>query len=406
MDDVPPDWRGVSLGAAATWYSGGTPRTTSPEYWGGTIPWISAASLDDFHVSESNRRVTELGAASGTRLVPEGTVLFVVRGMSLKSEFKIGITRRVVAFGQDCKALIPRPNIDGLFLAYAIKAQSEQVLDMVDEAGHGTGRLVTDRLQQLTVGVPPPTEQQAIAEVLGALDDKIEANTRLVALLRDLARAQLLHAADLTNRLVVGDVADVRKGLSYTGAGLSDAGMPMVNLANAGPFGWLKRSGFKHYTGPYKQRHVAPKGALFVSGVDLTWKLEIIGWPMLLPDDVEPSLFSQDMFLFDFRADRQWLRLPLWAHLYSAGARAWIEGVAYGTTVARVPSEALTRLEFLAPPAHHPVLSLAADLLRGAWAAERESAALTQLRDTLLPPLLSGKLRVRNAKELVAEAGT
>jgi hypothetical protein len=65
--------------------------------------------------------------------------------------------------------------------------------------------------------------------------------------------------------------------------------MPMVNLANADNFGWLKRSGFKHYTGPSKPRHVAPPGALLVSGVDLTWKLGIIGWPMLLPDDVGPA---------------------------------------------------------------------------------------------------------------------
>lgn len=38
--------------------------------------------------------------------------------------------------------------------------------------------------------------------------------------------------------------------MSYTGAGLADAGMPMVDLANAENVGWLKRSGFKYYTGP------------------------------------------------------------------------------------------------------------------------------------------------------------
>jgi type I restriction enzyme, S subunit len=61
------------------------------------------------------------------------------------------------------------------------------------------------------VQVPPLPEQDAIAEVLGALDDKIGANVRLVPLLRNLAKALLLRAADPARSFVVGEVADVRK---------------------------------------------------------------------------------------------------------------------------------------------------------------------------------------------------
>lgn len=258
-------------------------------------------------------------------------------------------------------------------------------------------------LRSMTVELPPPATQRSIAEVLGALDDKIEANGRLVPLLRDLAKAMLQRAADRASSYVVGEVADVRKGLSYTGAGLADAGMPMVNLANAENFGWLKRSGFKYYTGPYKPRHVAQPGSLLVSGVEQTWRHEIIGWPILLPDDIGPALFSQDVFLVDFPPEWDWLRLPLWAHLYTAEARARLEGMVYGTTVARFPTEALAGLVFPAPPRRDPAIGTAADLLRRAWAAERESAALAALRDTLLPPLVSGELRVRDIADDIAE---
>lgn len=150
-------------------------------------------------------------------------------------------------------------------------------------------------LRRMTINVPTISEQRAIAEVLGALDAKIDANRRLVPMLRELATALLHWATDPESTYVVGDVADVRKGLSYTGAGLADDGMPMVNLANAENFGWLKRSGFKHYTGTFKPRHLAQPGSLLVGGVDLTWRLAIIGWPMLLPDDVGQALFSQDV---------------------------------------------------------------------------------------------------------------
>lgn len=259
-------------------------------------------------------------------------------------------------------------------------------------------------LQAIRVPLPPLSEQRAIAEVLGALGDKIEANRKIVSQLRILAVSILQDAVTTGGRYVVGEVAEVRKGLSYTGAGLAETGMPMVNLANAENYGWLKRSGFKHYTGPYKPRHVAPPGSLLVSGVEQTWRYEIIGWPLLLPDDVGPALFSQDIFLIDFLAESSWLRLPLWAALYAGDARTRLEGMAYGTTVARFPTEALAGLDFLAPEPDSAALEGAETLLRRAWVAERESGHLAALRDTLLPKLLSGELRVRDAERVVEAA--
>jgi len=250
---------------------------------------------------------------------------------------------------------------------------------------------------------PPLPVQQAIAQVLTAVDDKIESNTAVIRPLRDLARATLQRAARATTHSV-GGVADVRKGLSYTSKGLSHSGMPMVNLANAENFGWLKRSGFKYYTGDYKPRHIAPPGSLLISGVEQTWRHEIIGWPMLLPDDIGPALFSQDVFLIDFKPEHAWLRLPLWSHLYTSDARARLESMVYGTTVARFPTEALTGLVFPAPPLDHPALGAADALVSRAWAVERETAALVALREALLPPLLSGELRVGDAEALVGEA--
>jgi hypothetical protein len=133
---------------------------------------------------------------------------------------------------------------------------------------------------------------------------------------------------------------------------------------------------------------------LLVSGVDLTWRLRIIGWPMLLPADLGPMLFSQDIFLIDFRPEHSWLRLPLWAYLYSPEARARIEGMAYGTTVARFPAEALTGMEFRAPAPDDPALEAAEALLQRAWAAERETDAIESLRSAIASPLLAGELRV------------
>ena len=183
------DWVCRPLRDCATWFSGGTPSKSNPEYWNGSIPWISAKSLTEFFVYDSEDKVTEAGAENGTRLVPKDAILFIVRGMSLKSEFRMGITTRSVTFNQDLKALIALDGVLPAFLAYAIKGRTHEVLGMVGEAGHGTGVLPTDRIQALEILLPPGDEQRAIAHILGTLDDKIELNRRTNETLEAMARA-------------------------------------------------------------------------------------------------------------------------------------------------------------------------------------------------------------------------
>ena len=191
MPRFPTDWRSIPLAHAGRWLSGGTPLTSNVLYWEGEIPWISAASLKDFRIRDSDRRLTALGAAAGTRVVPKGTVLFVVRGMSLKSEFRIGITDREVAFGQDCKAIVAAPGVDARFLAYSLKAHDAHILAMVDEAGHGTGRLPTDLLARLSIGVPVWSEQRRIVQILDSVDESIRTTHATIAKAMTLRRGLL-----------------------------------------------------------------------------------------------------------------------------------------------------------------------------------------------------------------------
>ncbi|MFS0900011.1 restriction endonuclease subunit S [Mycolicibacterium litorale] len=146
------------------WLSGGTPSTSNAEYWGGTLPWVSAASMKTVFLRSSDRNLTPSGAEAATNIVPVGTILFVVRGMSLKSEFRLGIAQREMAFGQDCKAIIP--NISPSVLVVALQASRSLILDLVDEAGHGTGRLPTDRLEKFVINVPTCSTFAPLADSL------------------------------------------------------------------------------------------------------------------------------------------------------------------------------------------------------------------------------------------------
>ncbi|CAL9502151.1 hypothetical protein SUDANB145_03443 [Streptomyces sp. enrichment culture] len=187
-------WRTIALGSAARWLSGGTPKTSESSYWDGDIPWISALSLRSPWIDDSDRKVTSLGSVSGTRLVPAGTVIFVVRGSSLKTEFRIGVTLREVAFGQDCKALVPDDSIEPHVLFHAVRSNTQHVMKMVDETSIGAGRLSTDLIAKLDIRVPEKRDDSTARELrlLDELAAGRQKESRALATLRDTLLTQLM----------------------------------------------------------------------------------------------------------------------------------------------------------------------------------------------------------------------
>jgi type I restriction enzyme S subunit len=139
--------------------------------------------------------VLELGAESGTRVVPKGAIIFVVRGSSLDAEFRIGLTQRKVAFGQDCKALIAVREIDPAVLFVAIKSHNKEILQLVDHAGHGAGRLATDLISKVMVSVPRGHQRSAVSDILRPLVEvgaRRQAENHTLCLLRDMLLPRLM----------------------------------------------------------------------------------------------------------------------------------------------------------------------------------------------------------------------
>jgi type I restriction enzyme S subunit len=165
----------VTLETVTTWLSGGTPNRTTPAYWGGDVPWISAASLKHTRIRDSDQRLTERGLRAGSQLAPEGSTLLLVRGMALHREARIGLAERPVSFNQDVKALVPRAGMLPEFLVYSLQARSQEILNLVSSAGSGTGVLDTGLLKRLLLWVPNVREQRAIVELISDADDLIAA---------------------------------------------------------------------------------------------------------------------------------------------------------------------------------------------------------------------------------------
>lgn len=129
-----------------------------------------------------------MGAENGTRLMPKDTVMFVVRGMSLATEFRVSITRRPCTFNQDLKAVECGQAILPDFLFYSLYAQRDRIKRLAGEASHGTKKLETHTVENIKVGLPDLETQRRLIEIASAYDDLIENNRRRIVLLEEAAR--------------------------------------------------------------------------------------------------------------------------------------------------------------------------------------------------------------------------
>lgn len=225
-------WSERPLASCGLLLTGGTPSRSEPSFWDGRVPWISAKSLKKFDVIDSDERLSGEGANAST-VVPPGSVLFVVRGMSLAKEFRVGVSGTAVAFNQDLRAIVPSEEIDGRFLARFLEASSPAILHLVDEASHGTKRLTSDRFENINVPVPPLLEQRRIAQIL----DKADA---LRATRRDaLARLDTLTQAIFLD--MFGDPLTNPKGFPIRT--LVDFYVNQEEGTKCGPFGTALKKG-------------------------------------------------------------------------------------------------------------------------------------------------------------------
>lgn len=180
-------WKKYKLEEVAEIIGGGTPSTTNPDFWGEEIPWITPrdlASTDERFISRGDRCITKKGLQnSSSRLLPAGTVLLTTRA-------PIGYLRialNPICTNQGFKSLIPKADIaDNQFLFYLLKNNVEYLKSV----GVGTtfAEISGSALRQIEFSFPPLPTQRRIAEILSALDDKIELNRQTNVTLEAIAQ--------------------------------------------------------------------------------------------------------------------------------------------------------------------------------------------------------------------------
>lgn len=444
-DRQPPSgWEWRLLTDLARLESGHTPSRKKPEYWGGDIPWIGIRDATGNHgrtIYETKEYTNEHGIAnSAARVLPSNTVC-LSRTASVGYVVVMG---RPMATSQDFVNWSCSKDLNATFLKYALMAEGDALLRFASGSVHQT--IYFPEVKSFYIATPPLSEQRAIAEVLGSLDDKIELNRRMNETLEAMAQAifrdwfvdfgptrRKLEGA--TDPLIVmgGLVQDAERAQALADlfpAALGDDGLPegwtekelgtltvvlkrgltpsycdggipvinqkcvrdgQVNLAVARRHDSLKR--------PPKERALEEEDVLVNStGVGTLGRVATVRG---LKEET-----TADSHVTICRADADRISKLVFS-LFLEGQQSLIETMGHGSTgQTELSSSSLAALKVPVAPSQiqRAFDTLAAPLRSKVTANAEQSLTLAATRDLLLPKLMSGEIRLSEAEDLLEAA--
>lgn len=175
--DIDPAWNIVTLGDEFRIESGGTPDTSTPEYWDGDIKWVTLVDIPGVitGISDTARRITEEGLKkSSAKLLPKGTVLVSTRA----TIGRIGVAEDKMATNQGFKNVIVNEDNNPYFVAHMLK---RKVPEMILLASGGTFKEISKtNFATIQIPLPPRKIQDQIVSTIMEGTSIIDANKKLI----------------------------------------------------------------------------------------------------------------------------------------------------------------------------------------------------------------------------------
>ena len=180
------EWSNQRLADVVELIGGGTPKRNHSDYWGGDIPWLSVRDFnnDNRYVYSTEETITEEGVKnSSTKILSPGQIIISARGT-------VGALAQLVrpmAFNQSCYGINAKDGTFNDYLFYLLKHTVANLQRITHGAVFDT--ITRETFQHVEIALPSLPEQRAIAHILGSLDDKIELNRQMAQTLESIARA-------------------------------------------------------------------------------------------------------------------------------------------------------------------------------------------------------------------------
>ncbi|MBD1261996.1 restriction endonuclease subunit S [Maribacter polysiphoniae] len=375
--------------------SGATPRGGKGAYKDSGISLIRSQNVLDFTFSTNGLAfIDEKQAAKLKNVEVESKdVLLNITGDSVARVcqipdqfFPARVNQHVAIIRADNKILDPD------FLKYSLLTyQNKNELLNLSSAGATRKAITKSMIEDFEIKIPEITEQRAIASILSAIDDKIENNLAMNKTLEDMAMALYKHwfvdfgpfkdgkfidselgkIPEGWEVIKLEDLVEIKYGKDHKK--LNDGSIPVFGS------GGIMR---------YVDTHLYDKESVLVPRKGSLNNIFLVSQPFWSVDTMFYTKMKHDNSL---------------KYVYHLLKGMKLGDMDVGSAIPSLTTKLLNSLEVILPSSQ--VLSKYEEnttrLYEQIWANENENKTLTQLRDTLLPKLISGEVRLKEFEEKI-----
>ena len=391
------EWTYRPLGELVSFASGGTPSKKRDDYWDGTIPWISAKTLKTENIDTSDLFITEEGLKAGSKIAPKGSILLLTRGSGLFNGIPIARVEKDVAFNQDIKCLDSYGEVENEFIFYWLLSQKDYLMAKVGVTGIGAGKFDLDFLQKLMIPIPSERERKSIVGFASSISEKIRFNAKVNDNLQQQAQALFKSwflnyepwdgtAPNSWLHGKLGDYANIKRGGSPR---------PIQEYLSDSGLRWLKISDVTGLQTPFIidiKDHIIEEGlkkTVFLKAGSLVLSNSATpGIPKIL--DVDSCIHDGWLYFPESRFSNEYL------YLYFKYIRQQLVNLSNGSVFNNLKTDILKGYPTILPD--EETLQRFDGIIKPMFLQmqnlTRESHDLMDLRDTILPRLMSGELDV------------
>ena len=406
--------------------SGGTPKTSVPEYWNGDIGWLSVVDFGDKnkYVETTEKTITQAGVDnSSTKVLHINDIIISARG----TVGAMAMLKKPLAFNQSCFGLRGKTEIiNQEYLFYYLKNYMKVLKAKTQGSVFDTINLATFDL--IDLNLPTLDKQERIAHILATIDNKIDANQAINAELESMAKTiydywflqfefpneegkpykssggKMVWNAELKREIPEGweakqikDIATTNRGISYTAKDLADIGTPILSLASVSRTGAYIPEGIKYFCGEVPSSKELKPYDLIMCNTDMTQQREVIARCIMVPDIFENVIththhitkvsLNDDSYNSYFCSTTQ----SSWFHEY-------VKGFSSGTNVLGLDAKAFDKIWLPVPDKNtaEKYNKTFMKLQKDKSNLLKQNQELASLRDFLLPMLMNGQITFKD----------
>lgn len=321
---------------------------------------------------------------------------------------------QLLCLGQ--RTVLIRPNkkkVNPDFLTYFLLAPKQQHALLKTANGSTASHVNMKTIRGLNIELPSREYQDIAASILSDYDNLIEINRRRISILEEMAmrtyqewfvhfRFPAHENTTIVNGLPQGweykpleEVITFDRGCSYTSEEIDvTEGVLLINLKNIKAYGGYNYDGLKLFAGKYKKQHVVSKGDLVMGVTDMTQDRRTVGAVALIPEYDETAIISTDLV----RVKSVLPNIFLYSMFRFGGFSKFVSEFANGSNVLHLKPSAI-RNQLLPIPSNDVINQfdrIITPIVKEMEDLTKLNSNLQQMRDRLLPQLMSGQIDVKS----------